>query len=216
MKKIFTGNNHSLFQLDISKNGLNQQMLPFKCEKIFGRTAQKKFDQYDIGGWDCDDGIFVFGKVEDVEKAFGELYQWMKDRTNQKLVEDDLADDEGLIYMGLFKSETQDIAVIIGGGYYQSTDEGLLNLLDTLQNVEYGEFGANHSDDRDFFNELVDTVEYQIENKKEVNPMSLAIISEVFDYWKKADIQIKEDRIEEGYEHVDTAVNKFKKQNKTK
>jgi hypothetical protein len=63
---------------------------------------------------------------------------------------------------------------------------------------------------------LVDTVEYQIENKKEVNPMSLAIISEVFDYWKKADIQTKEDRIEEGYEHVDKAVNKFKKQNKTK
>jgi hypothetical protein len=211
MKKIFTGSNHSLWQFDNQDNGLIEQMIPFKCEKIFGRTARKEFDQYNIGGWDCDDGIYVFGKVADVEKAFETLFQWMKNRTNQELVEDDLTDDEGLIYMGLFKSETQDIAVIIGGGYYQSTDESLLELLETVENVEYGEFGANHSDDRDFFNELVDTVDYQIENNKETHPMSFAILSEIFDYWKKEDIQVKEDRVDSGYEHVDKAVNKFKK-----
>jgi hypothetical protein len=177
MEKIFTGSNHSLWQLDPQDNGLNKQMMPFKCEKIFGRTDKEKCEQHDIGGWSCDDGIFVFGKIENVEKAFGELLQWMKERTNQPLVENDLADDEGLIYMGLFKSETQDVAVIIGGGYYQSTDEGLLNVLDTLQGVEWGEFGANHSDDRDFYNELMDTVDYQVENKKEIHPMSLAILA---------------------------------------
>lgn len=214
MKKIFTGSNHSLWQLDTQNNGLVQQMMPFTCEKVFGRTAQKKFEKDNIGGWDCDDGIYVAGKVEDVEKAFEKLFQWMKDRTNQELVEDDLAYEEGLIYMGLFKSPTQDIAVIIGGGYYQSTDESLIELLETIENVEYNEIGANHSDDRDFFNELVDTVDYQIENNQEINPMSLAILSEVFDYWKKEDIQIKEDRIDSGYENVDKAVSKFKNKKK--
>jgi hypothetical protein len=212
MEKIFTGKNHSLWQLNHKNNQLNEQMKPLVCDKIFGR-GKDKF-KAEMGGWDCDCGIYVIGKMADVEVAFEILLDWMKKKTEKKLVENDLPTYDSLVYMGLYKSKKQDLAVIVGGGYYECTDKKLEKILYELKNVDAGELGANYSDDQDLYHLLRECVDYAEQEHEKPNPMHLDLLAEVFSYWEKQEIETKEDRIDMGWENVDAVVERHIKSKK--
>lgn len=216
MEKVYSGKDHSIWQLNPKKNGLLEQMKPMQCMKVFRRgssNSSKEVDVHNLGCWDCDCGVYVFGKVQEVEKAFEKLYAWMKKRTDNKMIVG-LANYEALDYLAMFTSKKQDIAVIIGGGYYEATDESLLKVLEGLKNVYIGEIGANYSDDNDLYHTLVEDLDYQKEKGESINPMALAILSEVFTYWEKKDIQTKEEREDEGLEHIDLLVEEYRNSTK--
>jgi hypothetical protein len=209
MEKVYTGKDHSIWKIDETKNGLVEQMLPLKCTKAFRRGYPNKIDMYNMGGWDCDCGIYVIGTVADVEKAFEELFFWMKSRTDKPII-NDLAESDAVDYLSVFKSKKQDIAVIIGGGYYEETDEDFLNILNELKNVSVGELGANYSNDQDLYRVLLEDIDYiDYQKKEKINTMHIAVMSEVFKYWEENDIYTKADRIEDGLTNVDHVIDKY-------
>lgn len=208
MEKVYTGKDHSIWEIDQNDNGLVEQMLPLKCTKAFKRAYPDHIDIYNMGGWDCDCGIYVIGTIAEVEKSFNELFVWMKLRTDSIII-NDLAENDAVDYLAMFVSTQQDIAVIIGGGYYEETDEGFLTLLNSLKNVTVGEIGANYTSDQDFYRTLLEDIDYNDYNKLEkINPIYIDIIGEVFKYWEDNDIYTKEDRLEEGLKNVDKVIEK--------
>lgn len=211
MEQIHSGKDHNIWQLNPKDNGLLEQMLPLECTKIFRRGYEGNIDIHNIGGWDCDCGIYVLGSLPEVEKAFVKIYDWMKLRTDKKII-NDLVPSDAVDYLGMFVSKKQDIAIIIGGGYYEDTDEAFLTLLDELKNVTVGEIGANYTNDQDLYRTLLEDIDYINYHKIEKNNlMDIALIDEVFEYWQENDIYTKEDRFNEGLKNVDKVVNKYRK-----
>lgn len=210
MEKIYSGKDHSIWQLNPTKNGLVDQMQPLKCTKMYRRAYPDNIDVHNMGGWDCDCGIYVIGTIADVEKSFEELLVWMKLRTDSEII-NDLAEEDALDYLGMFTSENQDIAVIIGGGYYESTDEKFLEVLNNLSNVSVGEIGANYTSDHDLYRTLVDDIDYvdYQKNTEQVNPIFIALMREVLAYWETNEIYTKAERIDEGLTNVDIVVEKY-------
>lgn len=144
--------------------------------------------------WDCDCGVAIYGATQAVEAAYERLQAFMLQQLDDKIFEHDLAHKDSPRSFILFKSTIQDIAVIVGGGYYVETEEKLLELLDKLEQVEYFELGANYSDDDDFFTTLAEATDYQLrENKTEdISQETLSLLKEMLAYRLKTDIEERE------------------------
>lgn len=221
MKKAYSGQDHEIWQLDENNNGLLEQMKPLQCQKIFRRGYEGKVDTHNMAGWDCDCGVYVIGTLEHVEKSFEKLYDWMKLRTDSIIV-NDLVESDALDYMALFTSKKDDIAIIIGGGYYECTEENFLEILNNLENVSVGEIGANYTSDQDLYRTILEDIDYIDYNKKvydqqlgKIEPLQLALMAEVFEYWEENDIYTKADRVEDDILNVDKVVEKYiKKQSR--
>lgn len=219
MKKLYLGQNHAIWEIDKKENGLVEQMLPLTCTKAFIRSSENNTNIHNIGDWDSDCGIYVIGTIVEIENTFDQLFTWMKLRTNKQFI-NDLAESDSLNYLAMFKSDRQDIAVIIGGGYYQETDEDFLTLLYGLQNVCVGEIGANYTNHQGLYRTLMEDIDYisymnsiksmTTTKLEKINPIHIVLISEVFKYWQSNDIYTKQDRLAEDLIYVDNVILKCK------